>query len=54
MLAPQSFFLLSLLASAADAAFNIYQAASDFPDGVNATSTCGKTLNASVRMVSQS
>ncbi|KAF8594967.1 hypothetical protein BDV93DRAFT_564879 [Ceratobasidium sp. AG-I] len=48
MLAPHALFLFSLLAPAAKAAFNIYQSASDFPDGVNATSACGKALNASI------
>lgn len=53
MMVPRSFTLLSLLASVADAAFNVYQSVSDFPDGVDATSTCGNALNASVRTLIQ-
>ncbi|KAG8716951.1 hypothetical protein FRC09_014973 [Ceratobasidium sp. 395] len=31
-----------------EAAINLYAAESDFPDGVNSTTTCGKALNASI------
>ncbi|KAG9078050.1 hypothetical protein FS749_009993, partial [Ceratobasidium sp. UAMH 11750] len=38
----------SLLASAVDAAINLYADESDLPDGVSSTTTCGKALNASI------